>query len=195
MKAAEDIVKWDNRLKVIRLNKGFNQVDIAESVGLSQNTILQIEKGKLSGRKHMDSIARVLNVDPVDVFPYYDLLTFVEAATEMGVSHTLIATRVEEGVLPSTSIGSSKLVSRADLKRVRVRKRPGPSIKEALRLFLMENDRSGATVAELTGIFGPFSSDVERDKKMNSVRTILSRHPEFTSDKSKSPPIWKTSHE
>lgn len=143
----------------------------------------------------MDSIAKLLKVEPEELFPYYDLLTFVEAAAEIKVSHTLIANRVEDGTLPVTVIGSSKLVSRRDLEKIRVRKRTGPSIKEALMEFLTEHSRTGATVAELTEIFGPFEDKSARDRRMNSVRTVLSRHEEFTSDKSKSPPVWKTSNE
>ena len=52
------------RLKSARLNNELTQAQLAELVGVSQNSIQKIENGTTQETKHLLSIANALNVDP-----------------------------------------------------------------------------------------------------------------------------------
>jgi len=182
--------KWDNKLKLYRTNKGYSQSDIAEIVGLSQNTIHQIEKGSLSGRKHMDRIGKVLKIEPALVFPYYNFLTYSEAAAVLEVSSTLISKRVEDNSISCYIIGGIKMVSRSDLLSSNIKRRGKKSIRLIMEDFLSERNGEGGTVEEMLDLLGPYSSDDSREKKRKSLQSILSRSREFRVDKNKKPPLW-----
>ena len=187
-------VKWDNELKLHRTNRGYSQSDIAEMVGLSQNTIYQIERGALSGRKHMDSIGYAIKMPPNLIFPYYEYLTYSEAAEKVGVSSTLIAKRVEDGSIEASVVGGVKMVKREDLQISTIKKRPLRSIRVVMSEFLETRNGTGGTVEEMLYLFGPYPSSIEREKKRKSMQSILSRSTEFIVDKNQKPPLWHVSN-
>lgn len=182
--------KWENDLKRYRTNKGYSQNDLALAVGLSQNTIHQIEKGNLSGRKHMDAISTILKTDGALIFPYYDFLTYSEAAWLLNVSSTLIAKRVEDGTLPIYVLGGIKMVKKSELFVKSVKKRGRKGIRVTILSYLAEKNGAGATVDELLSLFGPFTDKDSKEKRKKSIQSILSRSDEFEVNKNISPPRW-----
>lgn len=52
------------RLRTAREKAGLSQAELARRVGIKQPSIQAIESGKVAGTKHLNTIARVLSVDP-----------------------------------------------------------------------------------------------------------------------------------
>lgn len=185
---------WKNRVRETRLaipgDHDTTQAEIAEKAGICQNTLSAVELGFLSGRKHMDDIANALEVPPTDLFPYYGLLTFEEAAEHLGegISASLIARRVDEGLVQCTKIAGIRLLRLEDLEGKQLRKRTGLSIRQRIREALATNPE-GATTGDLLDQFRPFEPEAEQKTKQ-SIQSILSRSPEFQPDKSQQPPRW-----
>lgn len=182
---------WQNNLKAIRKRKGLTQKDIQVAVNVGQTTLSAIERGRISGRKHMDQIARAVRADPREIFPYYDYLTYDEAAKELGVSATLISRRVEEKRLKAYTRGNHKFIKRSDLATATIRLRTGPSMRQVLIDTLRDSD--GLTSAELLEAFSPFENDEQKKKIKRNLQTVLSRSKEFVDDKATYPPKWRLS--
>lgn len=185
MSSTESDKKWSNNLKKFRVNKGYSQADIADFVGLSQNTILQIEKGNLSGRKHMDCLSSALKIDARDIFPYYDYVSLSEAAEKLGISVTAVSKRVDSGSLPHKVFGASKMIHVDDLGDTKVKK---PSIKEVLRDYLVSSGYS--SIDDMVVLFAPFETEEDRAKRKRTIQSTLSRNSEFQVDKNADPPKW-----
>ena len=180
---------WVNNLKEYRIKKGFSQTDLADQVGLSQQTILQIVKGILSGRKHMDVLSSMLKAPGLSVFPYYEFVTYTEAAQMLGVSPTLISKRVDEGIVKAESFGNVHMIHRSNVSESILR-RQRVSIRKQMKILLSESP-SGLSVDSIVEALGPFDGD-ELLKKKRSIQSILSRGDEFYVDKDGKPPIWFT---
>lgn len=177
--------KWVNNLKTIRVNKGYSQADIADFVGLSQNTILQIEKGNLSGRKHMDCLATAMKVDPRDLFPYYDYISLSEAAEKLGISVTAVSKRLDSGSIKYEVFGSSKMIHQNEVSLSSTKKK---SIKDILKDFLVS--ATSASIDDMVLLFAPFDNDDDRLKRKRTIQSTLSRSPQFKVDKNADPPQW-----
>jgi len=59
-----------NRLKELRLQKGFTQYELGKAIGKYQTRIWHIEKGYYPAKEwEKEALARVLNVDVDNIFP------------------------------------------------------------------------------------------------------------------------------
>ena len=67
-----ELQKQDGKkIREIRKEKNFSQMDLAYSIGMSMNTISYIELGKISSKiDTLNKIANVLNVDISDFFDF-----------------------------------------------------------------------------------------------------------------------------
>ncbi|MYZ65162.1 helix-turn-helix transcriptional regulator [Lactobacillus salivarius] len=56
-------------LKLLRVNKGFNQDELGEKIGVSQTTISAWEQGKAKpSAKNIYKLAKIYAVDPTVIF-------------------------------------------------------------------------------------------------------------------------------
>lgn len=186
---ANDDEIWKNNLRRIRKQKGYTQRDIQTAIDIGQTTLSAIERGRISGRKHMDAIARIIHANAKDIFPYYDYLTFEEAAEELGVSSTLVSRRVKEGKLKYHQKGNLKFIKRSDIKNENIKKRTRPSIRQVV-ISALSDVTSGLTSTELMEYFKPFADDAEEQRTKRSLQSILSRSKDFVDDKTTYPPKW-----
>lgn len=58
-----------NPIKVWREFREISQTELAQRIGISKAFMSQIESGTRSGKKHLEKIATVLNVDVDDLLP------------------------------------------------------------------------------------------------------------------------------
>jgi excisionase family DNA binding protein len=182
---------WKNNLRELRKRKGYTQRDIQLAINIGQTTLSAIERGRISGRKHMDEIAKTLRANPREIFPYYDYLTFDEAAKELGVSATLISRRVAEKKLKTYTRGNHKFIKRSDLLNTKIKLRNGPSMRQVIIDTLKETD--GLTSTQLLEAFAPFTDEEQKKKIKRNLQTVLSRSKEFVDDKATYPPTWRLS--
>lgn len=58
-------------LAELRKQRGLSQSELAAQLGVSRETIRDIEVGKQSGRAFIEQIAEILGVDPYELDPTY----------------------------------------------------------------------------------------------------------------------------
>lgn len=58
------------KIREIRKEKNFSQMDLAYSIGMSMNTISYIELGKISSK--IDTLNKIANVLNVDIYEFFD---------------------------------------------------------------------------------------------------------------------------
>ncbi len=132
----------------------------------------------------MNRIAEALNVDPLDIFPYANLLSLSEASRAFG----LTPQQIQRSGVPVVTIKRTKFVLPEDAMRVALPKPRGASIHQQMREAL---DKYGpCTVAELCDILGPYRTMEDKIRRKNTIMVTLSRSPEFVADKSTHPAMW-----
>jgi excisionase family DNA binding protein len=139
----------------------------------------------------MESIARFLRVPVEDVFPYYGYITLTEAAAELNVSTSMVSKRIKAGKIPFQDFGTTKMVKKSDIERLKVTSRKKKSIKATVSEFLEHRNGSGATVDEFLSLFEPFPTEDDMKTKKKSIQSVLSRSFEFEVDKNCAPPRWR----
>lgn len=64
-------MKYGNRLRVLRAERGITQLDIARKVRISQSRYWLIEKGyRPATKREQERIAKALRAEPSDAFGY-----------------------------------------------------------------------------------------------------------------------------
>ncbi len=188
---------WPNNLADIRKARGrsMTQARLAELISsesdhVGQTTIAAVETGRISGRRYMHRIARALDADVRDIFPYARYVTVAEAARDLAAPGVKPADLRKSGI-PMVRIKGTDFVRPEDVMAANLQKRVGPSLRERLHYYLQHE--GPATTAELVEEFGPYKTDADRTKRKNTIMVLLSRYPEFIADRSTYPAKWRFS--
>ena len=61
------VVNLSSKLKMMRIQQGLTQLELAKKIGVSESYICQIENGKMISIKKLDKLAKVLGCEARDL--------------------------------------------------------------------------------------------------------------------------------